>query len=105
MELEELLQRGGEQLKGKKNIVMIQCVGSRDEERPYCSRVCCNQAIKNALALKEMDPDRNITILYRDIRAYGLHETDYRRGQKGRGFSSFATNRTGSLWSGNWTAG
>ncbi|MGI6707339.1 MAG: hypothetical protein ACOX6S_14290 [Clostridia bacterium] len=82
MELEELLQRGGEQLKGKKNIVMIQCVGSRDEERPYCSRVCCNQAIKNALALKEMDPDRNITILYRDIRAYGLHETDYRRARR-----------------------
>jgi heterodisulfide reductase subunit A len=64
------------------NIVMIQCVGSRDEERPYCSRVCCNQAIKNALLLKEINKDIDITVLYRDIRAYGLNEISYRNARK-----------------------
>jgi homotetrameric NADPH-dependent glutamate synthase len=58
-------------------IVMIQCVGSRDEEHPYCSRVCCNEAIKNALKIKEEKPDAIIFILYRDMRTYGFHETYY----------------------------
>jgi heterodisulfide reductase subunit A-like polyferredoxin len=59
------------------NIVMIQCVGSRNEERPYCSRICCTQAVKNALKAKELNPDANIFILYRDIRTYGLAEEYY----------------------------
>jgi len=66
------------------NVVMIQCVGSRDDEHPYCSRVCCNRAIKNALMLKEIKPDMNIYILYRDIRTYGFYEEYYREArQKG----------------------
>jgi heterodisulfide reductase subunit A len=56
---------------------MIQCVGSRDEERPYCSRICCSEAIKNALKIKEMAPSTNIYILYRDIRTYGFKESYY----------------------------
>jgi heterodisulfide reductase subunit A len=62
-----------------KNIVMIQCVGARDEEHPNCSNVCCVQALKNALLLKSKYPDINIYILYKDIRTYGLYEELYRR--------------------------
>ncbi|MFC1485426.1 FAD-dependent oxidoreductase, partial [Candidatus Latescibacterota bacterium] len=59
-------------------VVMIQCVGFRDEKRPYCSRVCCSQAVKNALRLKELNPKLNIYVLYRDIRTYGTRELHYR---------------------------
>jgi len=62
----------------KKSIVMIQCVGSRNEEHPYCSRMCCAEAIKNALNIKKKYPDIEITILYRDIRTYGFKEKYYR---------------------------
>ena len=60
------------------SVVMIQCVGSREEEHMYCSRICCSEAIKNALKLKERNPDIEVTILYRDIRTYGMHELQYR---------------------------
>lgn len=63
-------------------VVMIQCVGSRDDERPYCSRVCCSEAIKNAIKLKEQNPDANIYILYRDVRAYGFKEAYYRKARE-----------------------
>ncbi len=59
------------------NIVMIQCVGSRNEERPYCSRVCCTHAVKNALKLKELQPDSEIFVLYKDMRTYGFREDHY----------------------------
>jgi len=60
-----------------KTFVMIQCVGSRNENHPYCSRVCCMNAIKNALKLKEINPRHKIYVLYRDIRTYGLMEKYY----------------------------
>jgi heterodisulfide reductase subunit A len=53
------------------NVVMIQCVGARNEERKYCSRICCMTAIKNAIAIKEQNPESSVHILYRDIQAYG----------------------------------
>ncbi|MBD3172967.1 4Fe-4S dicluster domain-containing protein, partial [Candidatus Bathyarchaeota archaeon] len=59
-------------------VVMIQCVGSRCEERPYCSRVCCKGAVGNALKLKENNPDADIYILYKDMRTYGFDEDYYR---------------------------
>ncbi|MBW1810690.1 MAG: FAD-dependent oxidoreductase [Deltaproteobacteria bacterium] len=59
------------------HVVMVQCAGSRDENQPYCSRVCCNQAIKNALAFKQRYPETRVDILYRDIRSYGLSELSY----------------------------
>lgn len=59
------------------SVVMIQCVGSRDENNAYCSRICCSQAIKNALKLKELYPNIEIFILYRDIRTYGFKEDFY----------------------------
>ena len=57
---------------------MIQCVGCRNEERNYCSRVCCSHSVKNALKLKEINPDIDIHILFRDIRTYGFREDYYR---------------------------
>ncbi|MEO0142355.1 MAG: CoB--CoM heterodisulfide reductase iron-sulfur subunit A family protein [candidate division WOR-3 bacterium] len=65
-----------------KTIVMIQCIGSRDQERNYCSRICCSQAIKNALNLLEVDPEANIYILYKDIRTYGFKEELYRKARE-----------------------
>jgi heterodisulfide reductase subunit A len=73
LELEEVIRKIT-----PKNVVMIQCVGSRNDERPYCSRVCCFHAVKNALLLKERNPATNIYILYRDIRTYGRREEYYR---------------------------
>ena len=60
------------------NLVMIQCVGCRNEDRDYCSRVCCGHAVKNALHLKEINPEMNIYILFRDVRTYGFREDAYR---------------------------
>ncbi len=67
-ELEALFRN--EKFKAK-NVVMIQCVGARSEERKYCSRICCLTAIKNGIAIKEQNPEANVHILYRDIQAYG----------------------------------
>jgi heterodisulfide reductase subunit A-like polyferredoxin len=58
-------------------VVMIQCVGSRNEENPNCSRICCQSAVKNALHIKELNPDATVYILYRDMRMYGLMEEYY----------------------------
>ncbi|UCH10595.1 MAG: FAD-dependent oxidoreductase [Fidelibacterota bacterium] len=60
-----------------KTVVMIQCVGSRDDERPYCSRICCTESVKNALKIKEKSPDTRVYILYRDVRTYGFREKYY----------------------------
>ncbi|HDQ98725.1 MAG TPA: CoB--CoM heterodisulfide reductase iron-sulfur subunit A family protein [candidate division WOR-3 bacterium] len=61
------------------SVVMIQCVGSREPKRPWCSRICCAEAVKNAIALKELNPETEVHVLYRDIRTYGLREEHYRR--------------------------
>ena len=58
-------------------VVMIQCVGSREPERAYCSRVCCTQAVKNALKLKELRPEVDVYVLYREVRTYGFREAHY----------------------------
>ncbi len=64
------------------NAVFIQCVGSREPHRPYCSKVCCTHSIKSAISLKEMNPEMNVFILYRDIRSYGLREELYRKARE-----------------------
>ena len=61
---------------------MIQCVGSREDGHPYCSRVCCSEAIKNALMIKTLSPDTAVYILYRDIRTYGFKESYYTEARK-----------------------
>ena len=67
-----------ERFESHKTIAFIQCVGSRNEQHPYCSKVCCAQSIKNAILFKQMDRQKQIYILYRDIRAYGMREDRYR---------------------------
>jgi heterodisulfide reductase subunit A2 len=65
-----------------KSVVMIQCVGSRDAGHPYCSRVCCADAIKNALKIKALSPQTHVYILYRDIRTYGFKESYYTKARQ-----------------------
>ncbi len=78
LELEEKIAKKEESLVNSKTLVMIQCVGCRNDDRNYCSRVCCSQAIKNALKLKEINPQMDIYILFRDMRTYGFREDYYR---------------------------
>ncbi|MFC2067452.1 FAD-dependent oxidoreductase [Chloroflexota bacterium] len=78
LELEEETAKSSGRITQCKSLVMIQCVGSRDSDRPYCSRICCTKAVKNALKLKEINPEMEIYILYRDMRTYGLREDYYR---------------------------
>ncbi|MGB9552791.1 MAG: 4Fe-4S dicluster domain-containing protein, partial [bacterium] len=58
-------------------VIMIQCVESRDNDHPYCSRVCCQEALRNSLKIKELSPNTEVIVLYRDIRSYGLNELYY----------------------------
>ncbi len=78
LELEDQITKREERLINSQTLVMIQCVGCRNEDRNYCSRVCCSQAIKNALKLKEINPQMDIYILFRDMRTYGFREDYYR---------------------------
>jgi heterodisulfide reductase subunit A len=78
LELEEKLARGDARLEGARSVVMIQCVGCRQEDRNYCARICCSQAIKNALRLKARDPGTDVAVLFRDMRTYGFKEEWYR---------------------------
>ncbi len=66
------------ELRNPNSVVMIQCVGSREPERPYCSRVCCSRAVANALKIKEQSPETNVFVLYREMRTYGFREDYYR---------------------------
>ncbi len=79
-ELEQALVEG--QAPAGASYVMIQCVGSRDEERPYCSRICCSVAVKNALRIKEQDPAARVTVLFRDVRTYGFQEERYEESRR-----------------------
>jgi heterodisulfide reductase subunit A-like polyferredoxin len=64
------------------HLAMIQCVGSRNEESPNCSRICCQNAVKNALHIKELNPDTQVYVFYRDIRTYGILEDYYRQARR-----------------------
>ncbi|MBI4700824.1 MAG: CoB--CoM heterodisulfide reductase iron-sulfur subunit A family protein [Deltaproteobacteria bacterium] len=77
LELEERIGRGDEALAGCTSVVMIQCVGCREEQRSYCARVCCSHAIKNALRLKRIRPQMAVYVLFRDMRTYGFAEDYY----------------------------
>ncbi len=89
LELEEKLINPDE-IRKIREIVMIQCVGSRGEDLPYCSKLCCGQAVKNALKLLDYNPEANITVLYRDMRTYGFMEDHYQLArEKGVNFIRF----------------
>jgi len=78
MDLDAVFTKDPLVIKKARNILFIQCVGSRDEEHPYCSKVCCTHSIQSAIEIKKMNPDANVFILYRDIRTYGTRELIYR---------------------------
>jgi heterodisulfide reductase subunit A-like polyferredoxin len=82
LELENRIINQPDEITRARQIVMIQCVGSRNKERPNCSRTCCATAVKNALKIKEMNPSANISILYRDMRTYGLAESYYAKARE-----------------------
>jgi len=83
LEMEKLLKQGIDT--NIKNILMIQCVGSRNQERPYCSRICCQTAVKNAILIKDQIPDARVTILYRDMQMYGVENEEMFRDSKAKG--------------------
>ncbi|HET97907.1 MAG TPA: CoB--CoM heterodisulfide reductase iron-sulfur subunit A family protein, partial [Desulfurivibrio alkaliphilus] len=65
-----------------KSVVMIQCAGSRGDDLNYCSKNCCNNAVKNALKIKEINPESQVVVLYRDLRTYGYAEDYYRQARE-----------------------
>ena len=77
LEMDEALVNHDSKLENAQNYVFIQCVGSRNEENPYCSRTCCTKSVKLALKVKAKNPGANVFILYRDMRTYGYFEEDY----------------------------
>ncbi len=82
LELDKKLIEGDPTLKSLNSAVFIQCVGSREPDRQYCSRVCCTHSIDNALELKKRNPEMSVYILYRDIRTYGEREILYRKARE-----------------------
>jgi heterodisulfide reductase subunit A2 len=79
VELGERIAREDETVTQAQGVVMIQCVGCRNEDRNYCSRVCCGHSVKNALKLKAINPEMDVTIAFRDMRTYGFNEAYYRQ--------------------------
>ena len=81
-ELADKIAEGNLTLSANPTIAMIQCVGSRNETRPFCSRSCCTDAVKNAILLKDKYPESNVVVLYRDMRTYGANEIYYQRARE-----------------------
>lgn len=79
---EDCIVNDPEYVKGLKEVVMIQCVGSREPQRQACSRVCCTEAVKNALGVKRLNPDATVAVLYRDMRTYGFKEKYYNQARE-----------------------
>ena len=92
LEMDQMMETQAENLKSCKSMAFIQCVGSRNAERPYCSKVCCTHSLKCAMAMKRLAPRARIYILYRDIRTYGFREELYQQARRWA-FSSSGTNR------------
>ncbi len=82
LEVDELLARGDDALRELKQVVFIQCVGSRNEEHPYCSRVCCTHTMEQIIRLKEINPELEVFVLYRDVRTFGARELLYQKARE-----------------------
>jgi heterodisulfide reductase subunit A-like polyferredoxin len=101
-EFHGLLGTRDSQIRDAKNVVMIQCVGSREPEHPYCSRICCTQAVTNALELKKQNPEAEVYILFRDMRTFGMNELIYKQAREsGVRFVRFDTDRKPEVVSGS----
>lgn len=79
LDLDRMLIENSDELDKMNSAAFIQCVGSRDENRPYCSKICCTHSVHNAIELKTRKPDMDVFILYRDIRTYGENELLYKK--------------------------
>ncbi len=79
LDMDSVLADEPETVQTMDQVVMIQCVGSREEGNPNCSRICCQAAVKNALKIRQISPDTEVFILYRDMRTYGFLEDYYRK--------------------------
>jgi len=91
----ELAQHLAEKPLDAKKVVMIQCIGSRNEQVPYCSRVCCTTAVKNAINIKKKSPETEVYVLHKDIRTYGFREDYYTEaGKMGVQFIRFPENES-----------
>ncbi len=84
LELDEKIEDDPDTIKRLQEVVMVQCVGSRIDGNPNCSRVCCQAAVKNALRILDLNPDARVIVLYRDMRTYGFQE-DYYQEARARG--------------------
>ena len=82
LELQEILARDPEKIRQAKQVVMVQCVGSREDDHPYCSRVCCSTAVANSLKIKELSPATEVIVLYRDMRTYAQKEIYYKKARE-----------------------
>ena len=82
LEMDAALREDDERIDKAKAVVFVQCVGSRNEENPYCSKVCCTHSLKSALALKKKDKRKRIYVVYRDIRSYGFREDLYKEARE-----------------------
>jgi heterodisulfide reductase subunit A len=82
LELQSMIDDRPETVKAWDNVVMIQCAGSRTADNPNCSRICCQNAVKNALRIREINPDARIFVLYRDMRTYGFQEEYYQKARE-----------------------
>ena len=82
LEVQELIADSPELVDSWENVVMIQCVGSRTEDNPNCSRICCQTAVKNALSIVERNPQARVFVLYRDMRTYGFQEEYYQKARE-----------------------
>ena len=91
LELDQEMAENSQRFKETQTAVFIQCVGSREPQRPYCSRICCTHSVHSALKLKMLNPDMDVFILYRDIRTYGEREDIYREARaKGVAFIQYS---------------
>jgi len=81
-ELQDLFDRKPEKLEEAEAVAFLLCVGSREPDRPYCSKVCCTSSIRQAIDLKTRKPDLDVYVLYRDIRTYGLREELYTQARR-----------------------
>ncbi|MCG6911800.1 MAG: FAD-dependent oxidoreductase [Deltaproteobacteria bacterium] len=82
LDMDGMLEKDPDRVKAMDTVAMIQCVGSRCPDNPDCSRICCQAAVKNALAMLDLNPDMRIFVLYRDMRTYGFLEDYYLEARK-----------------------
>jgi len=78
-DLEDKISIGDEKIVNARSLVMIQCVACRNADRDYYTRICCRNAISNALNLKEINPQMDIYILFRNKRAFGFGKNYFRK--------------------------